>query len=58
MGAALWLSMGPAESWLHMNLGARVLYLAVLVVVGATTYFATLWTLGFRLGDFKRRAAE
>lgn len=58
MGAALWLSMGPTESWLHMNLGARVLHLAVLVVVGATTYFATLWLLGFRLGDFKRRAAE
>ena len=29
----------------------------VLVVLGGGAYFATLWVLGFRPGDFKRRAA-
>lgn len=58
MGVALWLSMGAAESWLHMGLPERVLRLSTLVVIGATTYFATLWLLGFRLRDFKRKATE
>jgi len=56
MGTALWLSMGAAESWLLMGLPERVLRLSGLVVIGATTYFATLWLLGFRLRDFKRQA--
>jgi putative peptidoglycan lipid II flippase len=29
----------------------------VLVGLGVIAYFATLWVLGFRLNDFKRRAA-
>ena len=29
-----------------------------LVPLGAGSYFATLWLLGFRLRDFKHRAAE
>ena len=35
----------------------RMARLSMLVGLGAGVYFATLWTLGFRLGDFKRRAA-
>jgi putative peptidoglycan lipid II flippase len=29
-----------------------------MVLLGAGSYFACLWLLGFRLGDFARRAAE
>lgn len=57
MGAALLLAGGNASSWLTAGIGERVLRLALLVVFGAGVYFATLWLLGFRLRDFKRRAA-
>ncbi len=58
MGGALWFAMGPAENWLKGELTARILHLCGLVGLGASVYFATLWLLGFRLGDFKRQAAE
>jgi len=34
-----------------------VLRLSGLVTLGGIVYFATLWALGFRLQDFKRRSA-
>ena len=58
MAGALWLGMGKDTNWLKDGLLDRVTHLAWLVPLGAATYFATLWTLGFRLRDFKRRAAE
>lgn len=58
MAAALWLGMGQDADWLQGSLLDRIIHLAWLVPLGAATYFATLWTLGFRLRDFKRRAAE
>jgi putative peptidoglycan lipid II flippase len=58
MVAALWLSMGSAESWLHQHGWVRVLHLAALVVVGAGSYFASLYVLGIRPEDFAKRAAE
>ena len=30
----------------------------LVLVLGAATYFAALWLLGFRLKDFAKRAAE
>ena len=39
------------------RLRERILRLGVLVLLGAGAYFVTLWGLGFRLQDFKRRAA-
>ena len=57
MGGTLWLTMGSSGDWLHYSLLERVIRLAVLVGLGASVYFATLWILGFRLTDFKRRAA-
>jgi putative peptidoglycan lipid II flippase len=49
--------MGTEKSWLQMSFVDRTIHLAWLVPLGATAYFATLWILGFRPGDFKRRAA-
>ncbi|MGE5492985.1 MAG: murein biosynthesis integral membrane protein MurJ [Actinomycetota bacterium] len=57
MGGALWFGIGAESDWLQFGTAERTLRLSALVVLGAVTYFATLWTLGFRLRDFKRRAA-
>ena len=38
--------------------GALLSRLALVVCCGAGVYFATLWLVGFRLEDFRRRAAE
>ncbi|WP_153112049.1 murein biosynthesis integral membrane protein MurJ [Propionivibrio limicola] len=58
MGIALWLSSPPADDWIAYHLSERLIRLSGVVLVGATSYFATLWLSGFRLRDFKRRAAE
>ncbi len=57
MGSALWFGAGDVTAWLGFGTTERVLRLSALVIFGAATYFATLWILGFRLGDFKRRGA-
>ena len=58
MGGALWFAGGDAEQWLHWKLYERLLRISLLVFFGAGLYFATLWLMGFRLNDFRRRAAE
>jgi putative peptidoglycan lipid II flippase len=58
MATGLWFGMGNEGHWLQGKLLDRIIHLAWLVPLGATAYFATLWILGFRLRDFKRRAAE
>lgn len=58
MGVALWFASGDSGQWLQWHLGARLLRLSLVVCCGAGVYFATLWCIGFRLGDFRRRAAE
>jgi putative peptidoglycan lipid II flippase len=57
MALVLWLAMGPASWWLGAGGAARVVAVTGLVLLGATAYFASLWLLGFRVGDFSRRAA-
>ena len=57
MGGALWLASGSDAAWLAYPLSERLIRLGVLVGLGVAAYFATLWVLGFRLNDFKRRAA-
>ena len=57
MGGALWFATGSTDEWLRYPLIERVARLTALVGLGAGVYFATLWILGFRLKDFKRRAA-
>lgn len=57
MVLALWLAMGPTSWWLAASGAARAAALTGLVLLGGAAYFASLWLLGFRLGDFSRRAA-
>jgi putative peptidoglycan lipid II flippase len=57
MATALWLAMAPAAWWLAASGWTRVSAVTGLVALGSGAYFATLWLLGFRLGDFSRRAA-
>lgn len=57
MGLALRFSMGQESQWLQHGTLDRIIHLSWLVALGMTTYFATLWALGFRLRDFKRKAA-
>lgn len=56
LATTLWFGMGQETNWLVAPTWTRVAHLFALVVGGATAYFAMLWLLGFRLGDFKRRA--
>ncbi len=58
MGCALWFASGNPSQWLQWNTSIRMLRLTLIVIFGAGIYFATLWLIGFRLKDFRRRAAE
>jgi len=58
MAAALWVASGPDASWFAMGAAARAANLTWVVLLGAVTYFAALWLLGFRLADFSRHSAE
>ena len=58
MAVGLWFGMGSENAWLQKSTLGRTIHLSWLVPLGVTAYFATLWLLGFRLRDFKRRAAE
>ncbi len=57
LGTVLWLGAGEAAEWLAYDIVERIVRLAVLVVVGAAAYFATLFGLGFRVRDFRKQAA-
>ncbi len=60
MTGVLWLVMGSNASWLAADgaaIAGRVGRLALVVLAGAGSYFATLALLGFRPRDFRRRAA-
>lgn len=58
MGVTLWFTSGTPANWLTISLTERLTRLSLVVTLGATSYFAALWITGFRLRDFKRRAAE
>ena len=55
MSATLWLAMGTESSWLLDRAWVRVGRLAILVVLGASVYLASLWLLGFRPRDFVKK---
>ena len=55
MGAALYFAKGDTGAWLHFGLIKRLLYLSGLVLLGATSYFASLLLMGFRPRDYMRR---
>jgi putative peptidoglycan lipid II flippase len=58
LGAALWLSAGDSAQWLAWSLAERLLRLSLTVAAGLLAYFGALAATGFRLADFKRRAAS
>jgi len=58
MAAALWGAIGREDWWLIAAWQYRMAGLVGIVCLGAGIYFATLWSLGFRIGDFARRAAD
>lgn len=58
MAAVLAYGLGRESDWLQGSTLGRTTHLAWLVPLGAGTYFATLWILGFRLRDFRQRAAD
>ncbi len=55
MGGVLWFASGPAALWTEIGGLERAGRLALVVGAGALAYFATLFALGFRLRDFRRR---
>lgn len=55
MGSVLWFAAGSDTSWLQDTARDRALRLTQIVFLGASTYFSTLWILGFRLSDFSRQ---
>ena len=57
LGIVLWFAAGRDAAWLAMGGGERILRLSGIVFAGLAAYFATLGLLGFRPGDFRRRAA-
>lgn len=57
LAATLWFGMGSEADWLAASAGTRILRLSAVVAAGVLVYFATLWLLGFRLCDFRRRTA-
>lgn len=56
LGGVLWFGMGEEASWLTQHAATRAIRLTAVVGAGVAAYFATLFALGFRLGDFRRRA--
>ncbi|MEO8166517.1 MAG: murein biosynthesis integral membrane protein MurJ, partial [Betaproteobacteria bacterium] len=56
MSVVLWFAMGHEADWLSASVWWRIARLSMLVLLGAATYFASLWLLGFRLRDFARHS--
>jgi putative peptidoglycan lipid II flippase len=56
LATVLWFAAGSESEWLDMPFGKRLMKLALIVVAGVASYFATLAVLGFRLADFRRRS--
>ena len=58
MGAALWWGMGAQADWLQFPALERVVRLTIVVAIGLACYFGSLALLGFRVRDFRRKAAQ
>ena len=57
MGVVLWFATGSDASWLADSAIARAGRLSWIVILGAFSYFAALWLLGFRITDFTKQQA-
>ena len=58
LGVAVWFTVGSDSLWLHASGLERLARLSALVIGGMAVYFTTLFALGFRVRDFRRRAAS
>jgi putative peptidoglycan lipid II flippase len=58
MAALLWFAAGDTLTWIGLSAYGRVWRLIWVVMLGAASYFAVLWLLGFRPADFKRFEAR
>ena len=57
MGVVLWFATGSDASWLIDSALLRAGRLSWIVILGAFSYFAALWLLGFRITDFTKQQA-
>ncbi|MCC7091391.1 MAG: murein biosynthesis integral membrane protein MurJ [Nitrosomonas sp.] len=57
MGIVLWFTTGSSASWLADSAMTRAGRLSLIILAGASSYFAALWLLGFRLRDFTQQQA-
>lgn len=55
MGLVLWFARGTEQAWLEHRSLWRVSHLSGVIGIGVVAYFGTLYALGFRLKDFRRR---
>ncbi len=58
MAIVLWFIMGDTTLWLESSSVERIIRLTWVVMLGATSYFMALWSLGIRFKDFSRRSIE
>ncbi|WP_298619678.1 murein biosynthesis integral membrane protein MurJ [uncultured Zoogloea sp.] len=58
LGLAVWFAVGADSVWLGYRGTERTIRLLALVIGGILVYFATLFALGFRVKDFRRRGAS
>lgn len=58
MAAVIFYVMGDANAWLNYTIFERLYWMALLVGVGAASYFATLFLLGFRPRDYIRKVKK
>ncbi|HQN64116.1 MAG TPA: murein biosynthesis integral membrane protein MurJ [Methylophilus sp.] len=57
MAVVLYYLSNMAGDWLHMHTMLKLVWISILVVAGATSYFAALYLLGFRPRDFSKRVS-
>jgi putative peptidoglycan lipid II flippase len=55
MAVVLFWMSGADSEWLNSPTLEKCWRLTVVIVVGAITYFAALWVMGFRLNQFSKR---
>ena len=57
MGAVLFWMAGANTDWLTATTLVKCWRLALIICVGAFTYFICLWAMGFRMSQFSKRLA-
>ena len=58
MGAVLYQLQHPLQWWIAAAFAERLLWLAISVAAGASTYFVALAVLGARLSQFRLKAPQ